>query len=380
MQFKLKLETSEVGLRWANQFYVLLVVSLLLSFALFFTKKNTLLIIFLGLRFLILIIIGYPLSDYMGIELTLITALIFEVGLYLELPYNAIFGLVIIVTILLFQQPVKAWNRELPGVITHDLISFGLYSFALLLISTSLNHYLTKLAIQKDLSERLNGAIMQLTSANLGFQQHAILIERQSKEDERKRLTREVHDTIGYTLTNVIMMMEAATDLSSGNHEQLRELLIKARAQAQEGLNETRRALRILRSTEVHRPKGLRLIYELIKAFKYATGVEVNVEFGNVPWVLGEEMDSAIFRLLQEGLINAFRHGKATKIDVKFWQDDSKINIHIHDNGTGSDEIEEGIGIAGMRERIEKLGGLVSAHNVFDGFEVSARIPFPLKE
>ncbi len=192
-----------------------------------------------------------------------------------------------------------------------------------MVVSSSLKNYIRKLVSLNNYAKRLDEAVKQLTSANIGFQQHVTLVEEQSKE----------------------------------------------------GLNETRRSLRVLRSVEVQRVHGLLAINRLIKAFGKATRIEVNVDFGNLPWTLGEPIDLVMYRLVQEGMTNAFRHGKSTRIEVHFFQSDSSVNIYIHDNGSGSTEIKEGIGLLGMRERIERLGGSITAHNRVDGFELSASIP-----
>ena len=375
LQFQLKLNTIEFGLRWAGQFRLLLGFSFFLSLLICVVENRMLSLFLILLHSFVFIIIGYPLSGYIGIELTLITVLLAEISVCFRIRNGATAGGLLIVVTLLFQKPINAWNEILPGVVIHDLVSLGLYSLIILILSLSANHYSTKFFSQKTVSTRLNETIMMLTSANLGFQEHAVLVEEQSKDDERKRLTREIHDTVGYTLTNVIMMIEAATDLATGNPVKLKDLLRKTRSQVQEGLNETRRALRMLRSVEVEKLKGLKAIHGLLKSFETVTGVRINVEFGNVPWILGQPYDQIIYRFVQEGLTNAFRHGKATEIKIRFWQDDSAVTLHIHDNGMGCNEIEEGIGLAGMRERFERLGGRILAHSVTDGFELSARLP-----
>ena len=79
--------------------------------------------------------------------------------------------------------------------------------------------------------------------------------------------------------------------------------------------------------------------------------------------------------MVQEGLTNSLKHGKATHVRLHFWQEEHGVWVHINDNGLGSRKMSEGIGIAGMRERIEQLGGRLRAANKQDGFELSAWIP-----
>jgi signal transduction histidine kinase len=90
---------------------------------------------------------------------------------------------------------------------------------------------------------------------------------------------------------------------------------------------------------------------------------------------ISEEIDLVLYRMIQEGLTNAFRHGKATLITVRLWIFQSELIVRIHDNGQGSPEIKKGIGLQGMEERIKKIHGRLEAKNVVDGFVVIAWIP-----
>ncbi len=95
----------------------------------------------------------------------------------------------------------------------------------------------------------------------------------------------------------------------------------------------------------------------------------------NLPWELDPEVDGAIYRLLQESMTNAFRHGGATHVSVRFSVREREIEVMVRDNGRGAEEVEEGIGLAGMRERVERLGGRLSARSITGGFEVLAYLP-----
>jgi signal transduction histidine kinase len=226
--------------------------------------------------------------------------------------------------------------------------------------------------------DELDVTVKSLMEANKGFQQYAASIEQRSLQKERNRITRELHDGLGYIFTNLKMMMDAAEVFIRRNQpDELRKLLKKASDQADQGLEETRKSLHVLRTSESH-IEGLRRIQNMIDVFKKATGIDIRTHYGNIPWSFGSRIDGTVFRLVQEGMINSFRHGKATRIDLKFWQTNSEFQIHIRDNGRGAAEVEEGIGMLGMKERLEQLGGQMIAHNVDGGFELSVTIPFEM--
>jgi signal transduction histidine kinase len=229
----------------------------------------------------------------------------------------------------------------------------------------------------------LASTVRNLVDANMALQLYAHNIETESAEKERGRITRELHDMIGYALTNVIVMMNAAPVLLRDEPEALEELFGKIRAQAEGALAETRSILRRLRDIQPFEPIGLRAIWHLTRGFQGATGVEVKLNLGNLPSSFGHKLDSVLFRLIQEGLTNAFRHGKATRVRINLWLTEGEILVSVLDNGSvlaPGAEISEGIGLAGMRERLSEYGGQVKWRMVVDGFELLAQIPYGMGE
>ena len=170
-------------------------------------------------------------------------------------------------------------------------------------------------------------------------------------------------------------MMEAAALLPNEKKTKRNEILFTARNQAQKGLSETRAALRHLRNEKIVKTYGINMIEELVSVFQEATGIDIKVEYGNLSGFTNDRIDAIIFRTIQEGMTNAFRHGMATVIRINFWITGKTLRVSIHDNGIGSKEIVDGIGVAGMRERISDIGGTIDIRNVDDGFKIDVEIP-----
>ena len=361
---------------WFNQFFFLVALSLLLSISLFFIRNKQLICVVLFYRLVIFIIVGYPEGDYLGIEYTLITALIAETIIHLRIPFNIIFSVIVIAVGIFFQHPTDVWDIKIPAPSKIDLICFGFYPSILIIAASFLKFYFERMEENKESVNKLNNTVLQLTKVNIQFQEYAHVVGEESMVKERKRITRDIHDTIGYTMMNLKMMMDAAIAMSSENSAELRELLEQAKGQAKGGLSETRRALRSLRAIESKRATGISAIQKLVNTFENATGVKVQVEFSNMPWSTGIETDYILYHMVQEGMTNALRHGKATLIRILFWKEDSGIRISIQDNGEGSTEIKKGIGLIGMSERIEQRGGILNAYNIDGGFELSAWVPW----
>ena len=127
--------------------------------------------------------------------------------------------------------------------------------------------------------------------------------------------------------------------------------------------------------------EGYALFFFLSTTFGYIsaafkdTHIKVSVHFSNVPWYFGGEIDPVVYRIVQEGITNAIRHGNATEIAVHLSLDAGQITVTINDNGGGAEDIVEGIGLSGIKERLRHVDGEVSAGNIRGGFRLCARIP-----
>ena len=302
--------------------------------------------------------------------------LIIEVSVYLDPPGSIVLQAMFIIGFLLTQKQGQAWWIEIiPAPFTTLLTSAFI-----LIIMGGLSQFVKtqnkKKGFYVQKIQHLDSAISQLSNANIEFQSYVKTLEFQVLMNERKRVSREIHDTVGYALTNIIMMMEAAMRLPDKDNKKKKELFALTRSQAQKGLAETRAALRQLRNEKIVQIEGIGMIEELVESFRKATGIEIQVEYGNFTGFTNERIYAIIFRIIQEGMTNAFRHGMATKIRISFWNTASSVYITIHDNGIGAEKVVEGIGIAGMKERLEGIGGTLTIQSPADGFKIFASIPF----
>lgn len=223
--------------------------------------------------------------------------------------------------------------------------------------------------------EELVGALTHLEHANAAFQNYAERVETLSEDKERHRITREIHDVIGYALTNIGMLLQAAKAVARTDSGRVDELLDAARDQAKTALQESRGILYKLRARTAGELYGHGAIHRLARSLQMATGIEVEVSFGNVPRSLGVDLDGALFRFVQEGITNAIKHGMARRISISYWMTDREVQVRVLDDGGGAAGPVEGIGFAGMKERFAAFGGRVEAQNVVDGFLLGVYIP-----
>ncbi len=308
----------------------------------------------------------------LGLEVALFGSLTVGLCFYNPFPLSALLSAVANGIILIIRGFALCSHGLGARSVMEQELTYTLALAALTVLASGVVLYREHLIDYQKENERLDGLVDRLTRANVGYQEYAKSVEETSIEGERKRITRDIHDIVGYTLTNNITMMEAITDMMNINPLGVGHLVKLARNNAQEGLSRVREALHLLRGREIEYPKGLRAVERIARQFELATGVRVEFAFSEVPWDFPEELDSLLYHLVQVSLVNSFRHGKASLIRMFLARRGDTIEFKISDNGAGASEFVEGIGLSGMRERLARLGGSLLAGPVTGGFEVTA--------
>ncbi|MBN2551496.1 MAG: sensor histidine kinase [Spirochaetales bacterium] len=376
LQFRSAAQSLFLPPRWHLQMLFLLILSLGISTAILFVKKSALVWGMLCLRALILLIAGMPMGENLMLEFTLVTTLILQTMTHTPLWGNAVFSTLLVVVVVLFQRPISVFGTTLAPASNFDLVSFCLYSVISIAICVLLRLFWERYKASQEFQKMLDEATLQLVQTNMELQDFAARSEQEATESERKRLAREVHDALGYTLTNLVMMMDAGVALAGKGDANLPAHLERARDLAQEGLAEVRKTLQEIRKVETLPVTGLKAVYRLVKSFDKATHIRLKLNLGDAPWTLGPKKDQIMYRLVQEGISNALRHGNATEISISFACEDGGVSLSIVDNGIGFQEIKEGYGLLGMRERVAQVGGRTSIQGrPREGTRLTAWIP-----
>jgi len=275
--------------------------------------------------------------------------------------------------LVLLDHVVPGMTAEKPGLVDSlvAVLCLTLPGFLLARIQKSRS----RLEILEARNDALHASVLQLTSANTEFLEHANTAGEESAVLERHRITRDLHDVVGQTLTNIIMMMDASLHRKVHEPEETVKLLKWIRKQAQEGLEETRGVLYELRALKPGRLRGLKAFKKLIDTFSRLSRIATKVQWGNLPWTFDPDQENAVYHLIQASLSNAFRHGSATRIDLQFQVDDALLRVMIRDNGKGGPDSALGIGQRGMEERLARWGGTVTFRNEPFGYVVQASLP-----
>jgi len=218
-----------------------------------------------------------------------------------------------------------------------------------------------------------------------------------TREEERRRLRRDLHDGIGPTLTGLALQLNAARKLVRGKPEDAEESLARLEQRTEETIAEMRRLIYGLRPPALD---DLGLIpsihqqaqsHEMVELFTDAETDErwehrtvFSVIAVSVIKTLPAAVEVACYRIVQEALTNVVRHAHAKTCHVRLSIDRSAgmLEVEITDDGVGmpKDRIA-GVGLSSMRERAEELGGTLEAEpGPEDGTRVLARLPLPTTE
>ncbi|MGO8694838.1 MAG: sensor histidine kinase [Rectinemataceae bacterium] len=373
--FSLDRPSLDLPPEWDAQFFVLLGISLCLTVLASFWRGTTRAKALIVVACLCYLLIGYPLPPGSGLRVVLGMPLIMAVVVVFPLPDYLIVGSLLIGVTLFVQRPAIVWGRPTGGAGPSELLALAVVLGFVLALTAALKEMAESRRRALLEVKRLDSAIDRIADVNASFQEALAVAEEEYVLKERNRITREIHDIVGYALTNQQMMLEAALMLAGPGGGRLRELLTMAREGVSDGLREARKTLYELRKMDEPRSPDFGVIVKVARNFETVTGVRVSVDFTNARGELDPASWMSVYRLIQESMINAFRHGKSKNIAITFREDPDSLHILVRDDGKGAPVLAEGIGLKGMRERVSALGGEFRAANAADGFVVSARIP-----
>jgi len=179
-------------------------------------------------------------------------------------------------------------------------------------------------------------------------------------EAERNRMARDIHDTLAQAFTGVIVQLEAAADATSkGLSKEAQEHVSRAGDLARESLNEARRSVRALRPQALEGKDLPEALEVLFRKMTKGTTVRAELSLRGAPRKLRPEWEENLLHVGQEVLTNALRHAQATHFAARLMFDPQGIRMELRDNGRGFDPEarHDGIGLLGMKERVEGMGG-----------------------
>lgn len=206
-------------------------------------------------------------------------------------------------------------------------------------------------AVAIDLSERVAGDALRRVV--------------EGQELERKRLARELHDETGQALTSILLGLRSIEEAVADRPE-IRESVLALRELVVETLHDVRRLAVELRPKALDDFGLVPALERLAETFSEQTALDVHVQAVLGDERLPREVESALYRIVQEALTNVIKHAQATTVSVVLMKKGEGVAAVIEDDGQGFDPAkasDDGLGLIGMRERIALLGGRVTVES-----------------
>lgn len=191
---------------------------------------------------------------------------------------------------------------------------------------------------------------------------------------ERNRIAGEIHDTVGHTLTTIIVELEAAKRLINKNNELAKEKLVLAQEQLKKGLDEIRFSVKKIGLNDFSLDLKNKL-KNLIKETEKHTEIVINNEI-NLYSQFDEKINKILINALKEGLTNGIKHGKASIFNLSIEEKTEKIHFKLTNNGIKDNSINLGFGLTNMNKMIDSINGYLKISSVEEeGFTLYIKIP-----
>ena len=218
----------------------------------------------------------------------------------------------------------------------------------------------------------------ELAIANQRIRNYALRAEEVATLQERNRIAREIHDSLGHSLTALNLHLEIALKLSQIQPERSTELLKEAKRLGSIALQDVRQSVSTLRSDPLHGQDLPIAIQKLVDEFQLSNQLKPTCQL-DLPSSLSPDIATAIYRIVQEGLTNISKYAQASEVEIAIVSSAMAIELRISDNGSGFTPSHNttGFGLQGMRERVLSLRGTFEIVSAVDrGCRIVAIIPF----
>lgn len=206
----------------------------------------------------------------------------------------------------------------------------------------------------------------------------------EAQEAERRRVARELHDSVNQILSSAKFRLEALAERFATREADAHQEILKTKEILAHAITEVRRISRNLRPSELDDLGLLAAIRSLAGEFSERSGIKLRLDLPAAPGELPVEVELNIYRIIQEALANVERHAHARQVDLALHTTRRRLRVALRDDGSGfvpgltprASEDRPGMGLVDMRERATHLGGHCEIHTELGhGTEVIVEIP-----
>lgn len=199
---------------------------------------------------------------------------------------------------------------------------------------------------------------IDLSIAREQMLQHILQIEDLAALQERKRIARDIHDSLGNALTSLNIQLQTAHKLWSLDPTLAEKFLTEAQRLGAIAIQEVRQSVRSMREIVPLEQSLTALIDSLVQNFYQVTGILPSTKI-NLPVHLSTEVVKTLYRIIQEALTNICKYARATQVEINLYHSSDNLSLIIRDNGKGFKLSQQrtGFGLQGMQERVLALKG-----------------------
>ena len=254
------------------------------------------------------------------------------------------------------------------------LLLFGknfLYSLNIVVFMISLLFYILSAITER---HRIEEELRMASQANRELNSYLALSEKIAEDRERKRIAREIHDTLGHALTGISAGIDAVKVLVDIDTNRAKEQLNNVSVVVRDGIRDVRGSLNKMRPGALENNTLKEALIKIIREYEAISNLEIHLlyKWDNIDLDIAKE--DIVFRVIQESITNSVRHGHAKTIWIELLEEEEAYVMTIQDDGVGFDELHYGYGLKQMQERLMIIGGSVCFENR-DGFYTHIEIP-----
>ena len=269
---------------------------------------------------------------------------------------------------------VSIWTFPFPGSDLGDALRNTAGYTVLAAFSIGICAAMVEARGRREETEKL---LAELEAAHSELERYAERVRELTVAEERARMSREMHDSLGHYLTVINVSLQNAQRFKEKRPEAAWEEVEEARGLTREALSEVRRWVRALKPLALEERAGPEALAALASSFE-GTGFDVRFTVEGPERELPGEAELVLYRALQEGLTNALKHSKARRVTASLAFGEESVSLTVADDGEGAPKgaSEKGFGLATLGERAGALGGVLSAGNSTEGgFALRVELP-----
>lgn len=203
--------------------------------------------------------------------------------------------------------------------------------------------------------DRKNELVAEVEQQNKLLTHYTAEIEKMTVLEERNRMSKELHDTLGHSFISLIMSLDASIALMDRNPAEVKDRLIRLRALAEKNLDEMRTIVHEMGEEEESSLN--RQVESLADSFREHTGTTLTLSLPGTERPIRFEVRQTILRVIQESFTNALKHGKASELHLELGFAENALRLFVRNNGKPIDALNYGFGLTNMKHRVERLGG-----------------------